>query len=225
MDIYLNELTGGRSFTFPSLPERIQVKDSTRYQTYSAIHSGEIKIPNGTDPTSISWDGVFFGAAKRNESIVRHWKKPSECKKLLKDWQEKGTVLRLMVTETNINVDVTISRLTAEEYGGFGNIHYSIEFTENRELKVYTTDELNIEKFEKKIKPRPEPPAPPQNMYTVVSGDTLWGIAQSFYGDGLRWQEIYNANVDTMESTAQQYGFSNSNNGNWIWPGEVLVIP
>lgn len=225
MDIYLNELTGGRSFTFPSLPERIRVKNATQYQTYSAIRLGGIKIPNGTDPTTISWDGVFFGAAKMNESIVRHWQKPSECEKLLKDWQEKGTVLRLLVTETNINVDVTISQFTTEEYGGYGNKEYSIEFIRYRELKVYTTDELHVEKFEKKIKPRPEPPAPPQNLYTVVSGDTLWGIARNFYGDGLRWQEIYNANADTIESTAAQYGFGSSDNGHWIWPGEVFVIP
>lgn len=225
MDIYLNELTGGRSFTFPSLPERIRVKESTRYQTYSTIRSGDIKIPNGTDPTAISWDGVFFGEAKKQESIVRHWQKPAECEKLLKDWQEKGTIMRLLVTETNINVDVTISKFNVEEYGGFGNKEYTIEFIQNRGLKVYTTDELHVEKFEKKIKPRPEPPAPPQNLYTVVSGDTLWGIAQKFYGDGLRWQEIYNANADTIESTAAQHGFAGSDNGHWIWPGEVFTIP
>jgi len=32
------------------------------------------------------------------------------------------------------------------------------------------------------------------NPYTVKSGDTLYDIAQAYYGDGNRWQEIGQAN-------------------------------
>jgi nucleoid-associated protein YgaU len=32
-------------------------------------------------------------------------------------------------------------------------------------------------------------------QYTVQPGDSLWAIAQWAYGDGTRWQEIYNANT------------------------------
>ncbi|MEV2267780.1 LysM peptidoglycan-binding domain-containing protein [Nonomuraea africana] len=38
-------------------------------------------------------------------------------------------------------------------------------------------------------------PAPtPQQEYTVVKGDSLWGIARMMYGDGNRWREIADAN-------------------------------
>ena len=129
MDIYLTETgSGGRRFTFPSLPERIRVKNSTNYQSFDILSMGTIKIPKGMTPTTISWEGVFFGEAKKKESIVKTWVKPSECEKTLQNWQEKGTVLRLMVTGTNINIDVTISSFTCEEVGGFGNKEYKIEF-------------------------------------------------------------------------------------------------
>lgn len=61
--------------------------------------------------------------------------------------------------------------------------------------------------------------------YTVKSGDTLWGIAKKFYGKGTKYPVIYNANVETIESTAKQHGKKSSDNGHWIWPGEVLTIP
>lgn len=61
--------------------------------------------------------------------------------------------------------------------------------------------------------------------YTVVSGDTLWGIAKKFYGTGTKYSIIYDANVDIIESTAKAHGKSSSSNGHWIWPGETLVIP
>lgn len=61
--------------------------------------------------------------------------------------------------------------------------------------------------------------------YTVVSGDTLWGISKKFYGTGTKYSVIYNANADLIESTAKSHGKKSSSNGHWIWPGETLTIP
>lgn len=229
MDIYLTETgSGGRRFTFPSLPERIRVKNSTNYQSFDILSMGTIKIPKGMTPTTISWEGVFFGEAKKKESIVKTWVKPSECEKTLQNWQEKGTALRLMVTGTNINIDVTISSFTCEEVGGFGNKEYKIEFIRYKYLKIYTTDELKIVKFVKKTNTRPAPAAPAnKGTYTVKSGDNLWSIARKYYGgSGSNWKKIYDANKSVIESTANRYrGGRGSDCGHWIYPGTVLTIP
>ena len=158
MDVILTEVENGKSkFIFPSLPEEVKGTNRTNYQSYDILSYGEVKIPKGMKLTEISFDGIFFGAAKRNESIVKQWVKPAECEKILKNWQEKGTVLRLMVTETNVNIDVTISSFECTDYGGYGNKKYSLEFVQYRSLKVYTTDELKIVKFVKKTITRPAP--------------------------------------------------------------------
>ena len=60
--------------------------------------------------------------------------------------------------------------------------------------------------------PEPEPaPAPEPRTYTVVSGDTLWAIAEKFYGDGSKYQRIADA--------------SGVANPDLIQPGQVLTIP
>ena len=61
--------------------------------------------------------------------------------------------------------------------------------------------------------------------YTVVKGDSLWGISKKFYGTGTKYSVIYNANVDIIESTAKAHGKKSSDSGRWIWPGETLTIP
>jgi nucleoid-associated protein YgaU len=56
--------------------------------------------------------------------------------------------------------------------------------------------------------PAPEPAA---RTYTVESGDSLWAIAERFYGDGSKYQVIADA--------------SGIPNPDLIQPGQVLTIP
>jgi hypothetical protein len=68
------------------------------------------------------------------------------------------------------------------------------------------------------------PTVPTTVSYTIVSGDNLHTIAAHFYGDAAKWIQIYKDNMAVIEATAIAHGYSNSGNGHWIFPGEVLVI-
>jgi hypothetical protein len=71
-------------------------------------------------------------------------------------------------------------------------------------------EEVSAEEAAPAPEPTPEPePAP--RTYTVESGDTLWAIAERFYGDGSKYQIIADA--------------SGISNPDLIHPGEVLTIP
>jgi nucleoid-associated protein YgaU len=49
------------------------------------------------------------------------------------------------------------------------------------------------------ITPPPKPaPQPEGKTYTIQSGDTLWTIAEKFYGKGVLWRTIADANKDTL---------------------------
>jgi len=49
--------------------------------------------------------------------------------------------------------------------------------------------------------------------YTVMSGDTLWRIAENCYGDGSKYLRIFEANQDLLHSPEA------------VLPGQVLQIP
>lgn len=228
MDIRLIPVGNGSKFTFPALPEKVSGKYAAKYQSFDIISQGTVKVPKGTDVAEFSWDGVFFGKSKKNEPIVRtkSWKEPNECVKILYDFMKNETVLNLIVTDTWINVDVTISSFTAKPVGAYGNIEYSIDFVQKKALQIYTTKELKIATFVKKTKPRNDSGGSKSgSSYTVVSGDTLWGIAARKLGSGTKWTQIYDANKDTIEQWARNHGKSSSDHGHWIWPGEPLTIP
>jgi uncharacterized protein YidB (DUF937 family) len=61
---------------------------------------------------------------------------------------------------------------------------------------------------------RPLAPEQPQDQwYTVTPGDSLSKIAKRFYGDGNRWQKIFDANRDQIKDP------------DLIRPGQKLKIP
>lgn len=228
MNIKLIPVGNGSKFTFPALPEKIQGKYGAKYQSFDIISQGTVKIPKGTDVAEFTWNGVFFGKSKKREAIVKknHWKEPNECVKILNDFMKNETVLNLIVTETWINMDVTISSFQPRPTGAYGNVEYSITFVQKKPLKMYTTNELKIAKFVEKTKPRNDSGGSSGgSTYTVVSGDTLWGIAAKKLGSGSKWTSIYDANASTIEEEAKKHGKASSDHGHWIWPGEVLTIP
>ncbi|KKK99088.1 hypothetical protein LCGC14_2636220, partial [marine sediment metagenome] len=54
----------------------------------------------------------------------------------------------------------------------------------------------------------------PKRTYTVKAGDNLWKIAQRFYSQGTRWNDIYDANKGVIGPDPDL-----------IQPGQVLTIP
>lgn len=66
--------------------------------------------------------------------------------------------------------------------------------------------------FEEKL-PVQSPPPPVKRYHIVGFGETLWGLAQKYYGNGLEWKRIYDANKDKIK------------NPNLIYPFQKLLIP
>jgi murein DD-endopeptidase MepM/ murein hydrolase activator NlpD len=59
----------------------------------------------------------------------------------------------------------------------------------------------------------PDPPEPIKRKYLVLPGDTLWAIAEFYYGDGAHWRMIWDANKEKIA------------NPNLIRPWQLLNIP
>ena len=61
--------------------------------------------------------------------------------------------------------------------------------------------------------PKPEEPEEKAEIYEIVSGDTLGGIAKRFYGKASAYMKIFEANKDIISDP------------NKIYPGQKIRIP
>lgn len=61
--------------------------------------------------------------------------------------------------------------------------------------------------------PKPEAPEEKVELYEIVSGDTLGGIAKRFYGNASKYTKIFEANRDIISDP------------NKIYPGQKIRIP
>lgn len=216
MDIYLTP-SGGDKIQFPMLPEKIQMGADARYMTYSIISLGDVKIPRGKATKEISWSGMFPGAARKGNRLVRKFTKPDTLIKQLEKYRDNGTKCTLLCTGTSINCTVYVSSFKGKYSGGSGDFYYDIKFIVVQEIKIYTTNELKIKapaaRPASKKKAKKKKTEKKTKTYTVKSGDCLWRIAQKHLGSGAKYMQIYNLNKDKIK------------NPNLIYPGQVLTLP
>ncbi|MCL2531468.1 MAG: LysM peptidoglycan-binding domain-containing protein [Oscillospiraceae bacterium] len=217
MDIHLTCLESGQRMRFPMLPESISLQTGAQLQSHNIMAVGDVKLPSGNDLSTVSWDGKLPGRARRRQPYVRLWQDPRLLTALLHHWQSDGRRLRLLVTQTPINLDVYIESFGGDFAGGYGDFDYNIAFTQARQLRIHLSGQGE------QTGARPCPPA--SSTHTVRVGETLWAIAQRHLGNGAQHQRIYNANRDIIEAEAQRRKGRSSNNGHWIFPGTVLQIP
>lgn len=114
--------------------------------------------------------------------------------------------------DKSINTLVLIEELIiTEKSGEEGDKYVKFELLEYREFSKKIADELiytkDVASGTTKVKKYKAPSTEAvnkksQGFYVVKSGDSLWTIAKSQYGDGSKCNIIYNANKDKIKNPA-----------------------
>lgn len=212
----------------PIAPSKMQLQINNQNKTYTMINDGEINILKKAKLTDIEFEALIpqvqypFALYKDGFKDARYYlNKLEELKVNEKPFQfivTRTLPNGKMLFDTNIKVSLEDYKIKEDKKEGF-DLVVSISLKQYRD---YGTKIANI-KFEQS-KPKvtvsnnrstETSPAPKTTAktYTVVSGDTLWGIAKRFYGNGSNYPKIFDANKDKI------------NNPNLIYPGQVLTIP
>ena len=213
-EVYIDDML------LPIPPQKIPIKYPGQNETATLINGEEINITRPPGLAEISIDVVLpqmdYPCAMWDGSV----EDAEEFISRLQDLKESGDTFEFIVIRDSFdtNMDVTL-----EDYKVSDDVKEGLDLVVSitmKEARHYGTKIMNFaivpeQPIPASASPEPERPAarPQVKTYTVKSGDCLWNIAKKQLGDGNRWKEIHNLNLDKIS------------NPNLIHAGLVLVMP
>lgn len=211
MHFFLIDKQTEQQLMFPINPPEVQVTQETKVLSFSPLKLGEVEVPRGRQPIRLSWEGMLPGIMRPLPS--RHSElNPNAIIHQLRTWMNAEKKLRLVITASPWNLPVFITSFDSTHGDAAGDVHYSITFTEWRDMLV---QEKKAEADGNKNKETKRDTKDTPKTHTVVKGENLWNIARKYAGQGSKWPELWKINKDK----------SKSKNPDLIYPGEVFTLP
>lgn len=205
MEIWLSWQNNQERLRLPILPSSFEISVGNLNTRVNINEIGNINLIGKSDLREITIES-FFPAQEYYFCEYSGFPKPYECVEMIERWRESGKPIRLIITETPINVAVAIEKFTYGEKDGTGDVYYTLELAEYVFVQTKTVakqGEYSVETERPVTKEIPK-------EYIVKAGDTLWAIAKKLTGNGANYTVIAKKN--------------NIKNPNLIFPGQKLVI-
>ena len=215
MEIWLK--SDSESLQIPVLPSEFEVEVAGEYDNKRIVKGKKVDVFNGEDLETATLESFFPADPNVPYASCNGILDPYSYVDTIKKWVKEGTVLRYIVTDTNINMSCRIKSFSFREQDGTGDVYYSISIQEHNEVKFTKVKKQTEKKPSTANKGnRPSKPASTNKQvryYTVKKGDCLWNISKKYYGKGSDYNKIFNANKDKIK------------NPSLIYPGQKFVIP
>jgi LysM repeat protein len=209
------------TYRLPVNPEQIEVTSVQAVERYEILKLGQIAVPIHMELTEYSFECELPKEPYHYVETSGDFKNADFYLNLFRTWREKKEPVRFIASNgigDDINTLVLIEEMTTiEKAGEEGDKYISLRLVEYRpygkKTVVIPTPTAPTGVIVKKEEPVPAVSPKANDYHVVVSGDTLWGIAKKYYGNGNQYPKIYEANKDQIK------------NPNLIYPGQKLVIP
>lgn len=210
------ELSAGNrreTIVLPINPKTVDFVETQLNQRITLLNIGEANLKGNRGLITTSLSSYFPSTRSPHYGYAK--KSPAVYKAMLEKWKNNKKVVRVIVTDMKINLAMLIDKLTFSINEGTGDLKYTIELSEYRNLNVPAVNIDVSVKSSTGLQERPNEGTEASQegrTHTVVKGDTLWGIAKKYYGNGAQYPKIVSANPSIS-------------NPDVIHAGQVFSIP
>lgn len=207
MEFYIDSLR------LPVPVQEVSVKSGTDINTISLAKGGELGIFAGKKLDTISFSS-FYPATERSYCQYPGFPSVETFINTIETAQKEGNPVRFIITETDINKQFLVDSFEKTyKINGRGDLNFSLSLVEYKEIVIPKIAPANTNKAPTPKRPTDKKENKGSKTHIVKRGDTLWGLAKKYYGDGSKYMKIANANKDKVK------------NPNLIIDGWKLVIP
>ena len=215
--------TKDKAVRLPVIPSEFERVIDAGYDANAIIGLGDVAVltSNGLAQLSLS---SFFPNNEYSFNEYSNVPKPYDMVRYFKEWKNKGTVVRVIFTGTDINQEMYVTNFSYGEKDGTGDVYYNMDLLEYRPIIVPTITENNSNNTQNTNRPtdtnnnnsNKNNTNNTQKTHKVKKGDCLWDIAQKYYGKGSLYPKIKEANKSKYPSLAKN---------NVIYVNWELIIP
>ncbi len=181
----------GSSFEIPVNPKELSVTQGSGNKTINLLNVGEVVIAGNRGPVRLSVS-TFLPAPGSHFFKDRT---PEETITKMKQWKNGKQPLRIIVSGTDINTMFLVDSTEEQYKEGQLDIYINWAFVEYRVLNVPAsattafTGNINGSSLKERNGEMDTP-----KKVTVKEGNSLWGFAVRYYGDGREWKRIASLN-------------------------------
>lgn len=136
MDIFLSINNREQVIQLPIMPSEFKVASPVNHETFTTINQGDMKLIGQRGLKSLGIDTFFpskFYPFNR-DNTYKGW----EYVEIIESWIDRRLPIRLIATNTPINMLMSIDNF---EYGlqdGSGDVYYSLQLSQFREIILQT---------------------------------------------------------------------------------------
>ena len=198
--------TDGGQFELAVNPRQIQVSSDNGDKSIDLLNIGTVMLPGHRNPVKISLQ-TFLPAPG---SPFYRGVEPDSMIGMIEKAKNGQKSIRIIISGTNVNHKFIVNSAAATYTEGQNDVQVAWSFTEDRFSSISAVASMANRYTATGLSQRPDTQETPKSV-TVKRGDTLWGFAVQYYGDGTRWQDI-----------ARQNGITDPKK---LSVGKVLEIP
>lgn len=132
MDIFIYTNDRKEVIKLPVVPNEVMVSSPQKNEVFESISLGELKLIGFKGLKTLSLSSFF--PVKKYPFLRDDTYKGFEYVNKIEKWRELQKPMRLMVTDTNINMPITIDSFDYGVRDGSGDVYYSMAISEFREV-------------------------------------------------------------------------------------------
>ena len=200
-------LGGGRELALPVTPASFSVGEGISIDTVDIYQLGQVDVAGRPVLQTIRLDCLL---PARDYPFASGGGQPYSITGTLENWCRTGKVIRLVVSDTAVNLACRIESIAYGERDGTNDVYASITLRTHRSAEATAQSRAA---GDNKPRAKEETTRSQDQAYRIRQGDTLAAICRQYYGDGSA--RYYNA-------LAAYNGIANPH---LIYTGDSLKIP
>ncbi|WP_301859943.1 hypothetical protein [uncultured Megasphaera sp.] len=182
------------SLVLPVTPREYTVTSGQKNKVVDITQLGEALVFGMPKLRTLSFSCFLPALQHDYPFIVGDSKAPSECIELINKWKEARLPVRVIITDTPVNLMFGIMSFDYKEQDGSRDIYYTLSLTEYKNLNTPMANNDKQVDDTTGLKARPTDVTQPTTATIWQQGADICDAAKKAYGDYNHWRRIVQSN-------------------------------